>query len=61
MLGMKKVTAAFLMLVIIQPIIAGCFGEELEECSTIGKIFPIDYLQLWGKKFFSRRESLKWL
>ncbi|MED5271875.1 MAG: hypothetical protein VX613_03195, partial [Candidatus Thermoplasmatota archaeon] len=31
MLGMKKVTAAFLMLVIIQPIIAGCFGEELEE------------------------------
>lgn len=35
MIGVKKVTAAFLMLVIMQPIIAGCFGEELEETTIV--------------------------
>ena len=31
MLEMKKLTALMLFLVILQPILAGCFGDELEE------------------------------
>ena len=40
MLETKKLTALLLFLVILQPILAGCFGDELEEdLPTVVSIF----------------------